>query len=282
MDPQSICVSSKDNARRESHWGTSSPSQSNSEDLPDDHETSSEWKFERENNFEAGLWPAGKTFEDAVRAAVKEQYLQTVPVAVHRMECFYNSAAEPNREFLKLPIWGYVQVNSASRRQWRKWIEAAALEWKKIQGGIPLHETYILDNQQKTDPRNTDGFLLSHGKLSCFGVSGTAWTFSGTVRVDPPWDNSPGEDLVEIARSKFKKAEGTRERPDVIEYLSVHCEHLSPLILGSHSEPQHRRHKRCLCADFSKLPGLTRERSSSFTIFCSGFSQSSHWILWID
>ena len=44
-DPQSIGVSSKDNARRESPCGTSS--QSDSEDLPDDHETSSEWKFER-------------------------------------------------------------------------------------------------------------------------------------------------------------------------------------------------------------------------------------------
>ena len=104
-DPQSIGVSSKDSARRDSPCGTSS--QSDSEDLPDDHETSSEWKFEGHIYFEAGRWPAGKTYEDAVRAAVEEQYLPTVPVTVHRMEFFYNSAAEPDcpdKELLKLPI----------------------------------------------------------------------------------------------------------------------------------------------------------------------------------
>ena len=234
-DPQSIGISSKDNARRESPCCTSS--QSDSEDLPEDHETSSEWKFEGHIYFEAGRWPAGKTYEDAVRAALEEQYLPTVPVPVHRMEIFYNSAAEPDRELLKLPIRGYVQAKSASRRKWRKWIEAAALEWEKIQGGIPLHEAYILDTQKNTDPRDTDRFLLSHGKLSGFRVCGTAWTFSGTVRVDQPWDDSLGKDLVEIARSKFKEAEGARERPDAIEYLSVHCD-ISLLILGSPSEAQ--------------------------------------------
>ena len=61
--------------------------------------------------FEAGSWPAGKTYEDAVRAAVEEQYLPTVPVPVHYIEFFYNWAAEPDRELLKLPIRGYVQAN---------------------------------------------------------------------------------------------------------------------------------------------------------------------------
>ena len=75
------------------------------------------------------------------------------------------------------------------------------------------------------------------GNSVAFQVSGTAWTFPGTVRVDPQWDDSLGKDLVEIARSKFKEAEGARERPDAIEYLSVHCD-LSPLILGSPSEAQ--------------------------------------------
>ena len=93
------------------------------------------------------------------------------------------------------------------------------------------------DTKEKSDPRNTNRFLLSHGNLSGFRVSGTAWTFSGTVHVDSPWDDSPGEDLVEIARSKFVEAKGARERPDAIEYLSVHCD-LSPLILGSPSEPE--------------------------------------------
>ena len=36
--------------------------------------------------------------------AVEEQYLPTIPVPVHHMEIFYNSAAEPDRELSKLPI----------------------------------------------------------------------------------------------------------------------------------------------------------------------------------
>ena len=107
-DPQSIGVSSKDNFRRESPCGTSS--QSDSEVLPDDQETSAEWKFEGHIYFSAGRWSSGKTYEDAVREAVEEQYLPTVPVPVHRMEIFYKSAAEPDRELLKLPIRGYIQA----------------------------------------------------------------------------------------------------------------------------------------------------------------------------
>ena len=101
---------------------------------------------------------------------------------------------------------GYVQAKTASGQQWRKWIGAAAMEWKKIKGGTPLHETYILDTQRKTDPRENSRFLLSHGKLSCFWVCGKAWTFSGTVSVYPQWDDN--KDLVEILRGKFKEAEG--------------------------------------------------------------------------
>ena len=78
---------------------------------------------------------------------MEEQYLPTVPVPVHRIEIFYNAAAETDREFLKLPIRGYVQAKSANRRKWKKWIEAAALEWEKIQGGLPLHERYIFDTK---------------------------------------------------------------------------------------------------------------------------------------
>ena len=37
--------------------------QSASDDLPDDHETSTAWSFERYLYFEAGRWPAGKTYE---------------------------------------------------------------------------------------------------------------------------------------------------------------------------------------------------------------------------
>ena len=44
-------------------------------------------------------------------------------------------------------------------------IGAAALEWEKIKGRIPLHQIYIFDTKEKTDPRNTDRFIWSHGKL---------------------------------------------------------------------------------------------------------------------
>ena len=76
------------------------------------HETSSECKFEGHIYFKAGSWPTGKTYEDAVQAAVKEQCSSTAPVPVHSMEIFYNLAAEPDRELLKLQILGsgYVQV----------------------------------------------------------------------------------------------------------------------------------------------------------------------------
>ena len=49
--------------------------------------------------------------------------------------------------------------------------------------------------------------------------------------------DSLGKDLVEIARSKFKEVEGDSERPDAIEYRSVHCD-ISLLILCSPSEAQ--------------------------------------------
>ena len=70
-DPHFICISSKDNFLCESPCGTSS--QSDSEVLPDDQETSSEWKFEGHVFFSAGRWSSGKTYEDAVLEAVEEQ-----------------------------------------------------------------------------------------------------------------------------------------------------------------------------------------------------------------
>ena len=98
--------------------------------LPDDHETSSEWKLKGHIYFAFRCWPAGKTCEDAVQAAVEQQYLSPAPVPAHRMEIFYNLAAESARESLKLQFQGYVQAKSSSRQQWRKWI--AVLEWEKI------------------------------------------------------------------------------------------------------------------------------------------------------
>ena len=120
-------------------------------------------KFEGHLYFQVAAcrWSAGKTCEDAVRAAVEEHYLPTVPVPVNRMEMFYKLAAESDRELLKLPIRGYAQANLASRQQRRKWIGAASFEWEKIQGGIPLYKMYILDTEEKNDPRDTNRFFLS-------------------------------------------------------------------------------------------------------------------------
>ena len=73
-DPQSVGVSCKDDAQRQPHCDTSSHGQFDSDDSPDDYETSSEWKFEGHLHFAAGRWPRGKPYEDAVRAAVEEKY----------------------------------------------------------------------------------------------------------------------------------------------------------------------------------------------------------------
>ena len=103
-DPPSVDVSS-----------TSFHCQSYSDDLPDDHETSSELKIEGHIYFAVGHLSAGEPYEDAFRAAVEEQFSPTVPVLAHCMETFYNSAVEPDRALLKLPIQGYVQAKSASQ-----------------------------------------------------------------------------------------------------------------------------------------------------------------------
>ena len=78
--------------------------------------------------------------------------------------------------------------------------------WEKVQSRIHFNEMNIFDTQEKTDPRNTNRFLLNHGKLRGFRASGKEWTFSCTVRVDLPWEDS--EDVVEMLRVKFMQAEG--------------------------------------------------------------------------
>ena len=88
-----------------------------------------------------------ETYQAKVLSLVEQQYLPKVPVLVQHMAIFYHSVAEPDREVLKLPIRGYVprQANSASQRQWRKWIGAAELEWGKVYGGILYIRWYLLD-----------------------------------------------------------------------------------------------------------------------------------------
>ena len=73
-------------------------------DSLDDLETSREWKFKGHPYFAAGLLSARETFEDEVLAAVEQQYLPAVSLPVHHMKMYYNTAAEPDRELLKLLI----------------------------------------------------------------------------------------------------------------------------------------------------------------------------------
>ena len=80
---------------------------------------------------------------------------------------FYHSVAEPVRDVLKLQIQGYVQANSASRQQWRKWIDAAELEWE-----ILYNKWYLLDCQE-TYTGNPKRLLLRHGQYQNFRVNGT-------------------------------------------------------------------------------------------------------------
>ena len=67
-------------------------------------------------------------------------------------------------------------------------------------------------------------------------------TFSGTICVDQWVDELC--DLVEITRVKFVEAQGARDRPPAIPYLSVHCD-ISPLVLSSGSERVTKVPVRC-------------------------------------
>ena len=152
-DPQSIGVSSKDSARRDSPCGTSS--QSDSEDLPDDHETSSEWKFEGHIYFEAGRWPAGKTYEDAVRAAVEEQYLPTVPITWK----FFQFGGRTRQGIVETAYTRLCKGKIGEPTTVEKLDRSSCVGVEKNpEGGIPLHKTYILDTQGKIDPRTPTDF----------------------------------------------------------------------------------------------------------------------------
>ena len=116
------------NAPRESQYGAaSSHEQSNSDESLEDLEKSTEWIFQGYLFFGSNGWRTDETYEAEVRAVVEQQYLPKVPVPIQHMAIFYQSVAEPVRDVLKLLIQGYVQANSASRQQWRKWIEAAGV-----------------------------------------------------------------------------------------------------------------------------------------------------------
>ena len=93
---------------------------------------------------------------------MEQQYLPKVPVPIQHMAIFYHSVAKSDRDVLKLQIKGYVQAHSASRQQWRKWIDAAELEWEKEYGGILCNKWYLLDCQE-TYTGNQERLLSRHG-----------------------------------------------------------------------------------------------------------------------
>ena len=155
----------------------------------EDLEKSTEWIFQGYLFFSSNGWRTDETYEAEVRAVVEQQYLPKVPVPVQHMAIFYDSVAKPDRDVLKLPIRGYVQANSASRQQWRKWIDAAELEWEKAHGGILYNKWYLLDCQE-TYTGNPKRLLLRHGQYQNFRVNGTAWTFSCTICADRAGDES--------------------------------------------------------------------------------------------
>ena len=101
-----------------------------------------------------------------------------------------------------------------------------------------MRETYIFDTEEK---KLSQAYKKSSAEPWETERLSSMWNSMDLFRHRlcelSPRNDSPGEDLVEIARSKFKEAEGARERPDAIEYLSVHCD-MSLLILGSPSEAQ--------------------------------------------
>ena len=98
---------------------------------------------------------------------------------------FLQFYGQTGQRCLKLPIWGYVHVNFISQWQCRKCIGAAVLQWAKVHGCIQCNKWYLM-NTQDTDLENTRRLLLRHGQN--LRVNGQAWTFSGTVCVDPLGD----------------------------------------------------------------------------------------------
>ena len=133
----SLGESSDDDVQQESQRGTSSHSQSdnnNGSDLDsslDDLETSTEWKFEE--HFLLSCWNGlqGKLMKTQLGQRRKAVFTNC-SCSCPQHGKFYNSAAEIDRELLKLQIRGHKQAESVSRQLWRKWIDAAELEWEKL------------------------------------------------------------------------------------------------------------------------------------------------------
>ena len=175
--PESMGKSTLKNAPQEPQCCASSHEQSGLDKSPE-----LVWKILKntQNGFFKGIFSSVLTdgaqmklmkqnFPAAEVLAVEElQCLPKIPVPIQHMAIFYDSVAELDRDVLKLPIQGYVQANSASRRQWRKRIGAAELEWAKAHGGILYNKWYLLEYQ--------DTYTWKLGELKKASVN--TWTTS--------------------------------------------------------------------------------------------------------
>ena len=93
-----------------------------------------------------------------------------------------------------------------------------------MHGGILFNKWCLMDTHN-TNLENPKRLLLRHGLIGLyqnFLVNGTAWTFSGTIKVDTCADEFCY--LVEIARVKFMAAQRDSKLPTAIQHLSVHCD----------------------------------------------------------
>ena len=137
------------------------------------------------------------------------------------MTRFYNLAAEADRELLKLPVPGYVQVKPAS-----------SLEKMDICSFIGVGT----DTGWKSSWNlHFDRLLLRNlnAKYNRFLVSGSAWTFSPQCPAPSVWTR---RGMTHHDRGPVTEAEGASDLPYAsIKHLSVHCD-ISPLVLGSPSE----------------------------------------------
>ena len=91
--PQLVGVSSKDNTQCETHCCTSSHCQSDSEDWPDDHETSTEWNCPLASRAKLMNTQSGQRWRSRIYQLFP--FLSTVS-SVLCMEMFYNSAGDPD------------------------------------------------------------------------------------------------------------------------------------------------------------------------------------------
>ena len=96
---------------------TTAQEQSDSDELPEDLEKSTEWTFQGYLFFGSDGWHTDETYKTEVRAVVEQQYLPHVSAPIQHTAILYHSVAKPDRDVLNLSIRGYVQANSASRRQ---------------------------------------------------------------------------------------------------------------------------------------------------------------------